>query len=229
MDGLIILDKPVGITSARAVEKVKWLLPRRVRVGHAGALDPFATGVLILLIGRATRQCERIMGWRKTYHATARLGATTATDDADSPEQPHAVRDVEVSEIVDILQTFVGTIEQRPSRYSAVKISGRRACDLAREGREVALPPRPVQIHRIQLLEYHWPALGFEVECGRGTYIRALARDIGERLGVGAYLTALRRSRIGPFGLEHAVRPDALNAQNLPQHLLPLAALPAEA
>jgi tRNA pseudouridine55 synthase len=197
-------------------------------VGHAGALDPFATGLLILLLGRATRQCERIMEWRKTYRAAARLGATTATDDSDSPEHPHAVRDVQLPELVDLLQTFVGTIEQRPSQFSAVKINGRRACDLAREGKAVALPPRPVRIDSIRLLEYHWPALGFEVTCGRGTYVRALARDIGERLGVGAYLTALCRTRIGPFGLERAVRPEALDATNLLQHLLPLSTLPAE-
>src|SRR5580765_4220436 len=150
MHGIIVLDKPAGMSSARAVAKVKHLLPRGTKVGHAGTLDPFATGVLILLIGKATRQCERIMSQRKTYEATIKLGATTATDDPDSPEQPHEASGPVSRETVEsALSKFVGAIQQTPPVYSALKINGRRACDLVRDGRDVELKARTVQVYSV--------------------------------------------------------------------------------
>jgi tRNA pseudouridine55 synthase len=222
MDGLIILDKPVGIRSTRALDTVKRLLPRSARVGHAGSLDPFATGILVVLIGRATRQAEAIMSWRKIYRAEAKLGVTTITDDGDSPEIPGSPRDVTEGEIHQTMQSFVGTIQQRPSLFSAIKIDGRRACDIVRAGQMPNLEPRPVQVYRMEMLEYHWPLVRFEVECGRGTYVRALARDIGEALGTGAYLTKLRRIAVGPLQVEQAVAPHVLTRENIRAHLIPL-------
>jgi tRNA pseudouridine55 synthase len=222
MDGLIILDKPAGLRPARAVDLVKRLLPRRVRVGHGGSLDPFATGMLIILVGRATRQFDTIASWRKTYHATARLGAVTMSDDSDTPEQQHVDRVVSMDEVTTALKRFVGIIEQRPSTFSALKINGDRACDLARAGKVPALQPRPVEIYNLTLIDYAWPFLRMEVECGRGTYIRAIARDLGAQLGVGGYLTQLRRTRIGPFGIEEAVRPEMLTSESLSEKMIPL-------
>jgi tRNA pseudouridine55 synthase len=228
MDGIIILDKPAGISSARAVDRVKKLLPRGVRIGHAGTLDPFATGVLLLLVGRATRACERLMAEPKTYEATIKLGSTTATDDPESAEIPwpraQPAAKPSRDHIAAALKQFTGTIQQRPPAFSALKVAGQRAYKLARAGKPPDLQPRPVQIHRIELLSYDWPLLQLRIECGRGTYIRALARDIGESLHTGGYLTALRRTRIGPFTLANAVSMEKLAAEGIAPHLTPLPA-----
>jgi tRNA pseudouridine55 synthase len=219
MTGLLILQKDSDMTSARAVDAVKRMLPRGVKVGHAGTLDSFATGVLIIMIGTATRLCEQIMSWPKTYEATIKLGATTPTDDPDSPETIRHAQPIGCSEIENSLKKFVGAIEQRPPVFSAVKVGGKRASDRARGGRVIALAPRAVQIHSIDLLEYEWPLLRIRVSCGRGTYIRSLARDLGEMLGVGGYVTSLQRTRIGEFSIEQSVTLTQLTTENLPQHL----------
>jgi tRNA pseudouridine55 synthase len=215
MDGVLVLDKPAGISSARAVSRVKRLLPRGTRIGHAGTLDPFATGVLLLLIGKATKLCERLMDEPKQYQATVKFGATTATDDPESPEQPHPVASIPTPEQIDgALAQFVGAIQQQPPIYSALKVKGRRAYDLARKGQEVALKPRTVQVYGIQRLDYTWPLLTLRIDCGRGTYVRSLARDLGEALNVGGHLSALRRTRVGPFNLSSAA-----TLENLPPDL----------
>ena len=220
--GILNLDKPVGMSSARAVNLVKRLLPRGTKIGHAGTLDPFATGVLLLLIGKATKLCERLMDAPKHYEATIKLGATTATDDPESPEQPTpAPREVNRGEVDRVLPTFVGDILQRPPAFSALKIEGRRAYELARKGKDVQLQIRPVKVYGIDLLDYHWPLLRLRIDCGRGTYIRALARDIGEALHVGGYLTALRRTRIGGFDVSSAVTLERLTTDGIAPHLLP--------
>jgi tRNA pseudouridine55 synthase len=219
MDGLIILDKPAGITSARAVAVAKRLLGR-AKVGHAGTLDPFATGLLILLVGRATRSCEQIMGLPKTYEATIKLGATTATDDIESPETPGEISSqVSRERIEQTLNRFVGLIDQRPPVYSAIKLQGRRACDRVRAGAQIELKPRKVRIDSIELLHYTWPSLSVRIICGRGTYIRAIARDLGADLGCGGYLTALRRTKIGQFSVDQAVKLDQLTKENAPEHV----------
>ena len=222
MDGIIVLDKPAGMSSARAVARVKHILPRGTKVGHAGTLDPFATGVLILLIGKATRQCERIMSQRKTYDATIKLGATTATDDPDSPEQPHGdAAPVDRAALEAALKPFVGEIEQRPPVYSALKIAGRRACDRVRDGEEIEVKPRKVQVYLIDLLDYAWPLVNVRIDCGRGTYIRSIARDVGEALHVGGYLTQLRRTRVGRFDLAKALTLSSLTPEEIQRHLHP--------
>ena len=222
ISGIINLNKPAGLSSARAVSIVKRLLPRGTKIGHAGTLDPFATGVLLLLVGRATRLCERLMDQPKQYEATVKLGATTATDDPESPEViVPDVRPVERSQIEQVLPQFVGQILQRPPAFSALKVGGRRAYDLARRGGEVMLEPRPVQVYCIELFEYEWPLARLRVDCGRGTYIRALARDLGQALQVGGYLTELVRIRVGEFLLRQAVTIEQLQAQSVQNYLLP--------
>lgn len=221
LNGILNLDKPAGITSAGAVNQVKRLLPRGTKIGHAGTLDPFATGVLLLLIGKATRLCESLMGAPKQYETTMKLGATTATDDLESPETPfHSeVQRISRDDLARILPNFIGSIQQRPPIYSALKIAGKRACDRVRAGEQVQLEPRLVQIYGIELLDFDWPHARLRIECGRGTYIRSLARDIGEALGVGGYLIALRRTRIGTFTIDQAIRADSIAARGVEQCL----------
>ena len=222
MEGVINLDKPPGLTSARAVDRVKRLLPRGTKIGHAGTLDPFATGVLLLLVGRATKACERLMDAPKQYETTVKLGASTATDDVESPQivteslppEPPAAADVAAA-----VRPFVGEILQRPPAFSAMRIDGRRAYDLARQGKPVELKPRPVRVYGIDIIEYTWPLLRLRIDCGRGTYIRSIARDLGEALGTGGYLTQLRRTRIGDYVIDAAVTLERLQAEGVAPHL----------
>jgi tRNA pseudouridine55 synthase len=222
MDCIINLDKPAGLSSARAVARVKRLLPRGVKIGHAGTLDPFATGVLLLLIGKATRQCERLMDSPKQYEATIKLGATTPTDDPESvaTETPGAVAPA-LDAIIAALPAFTGQITQLPPTFSALKIGGRRAYDLARKGKPVELSPRTVRVDAIELLDYAWPLLRVKIDCGRGTYIRAIARDLGAALGVGGHLTELRRTRVGEFHAADSVTLEQLAEQGIERHVLP--------
>lgn len=207
MNGLINLDKPAGMSSARAVTIVKHLLPRGTKIGHAGTLDPFATGVLVLLVGKATRLCEQLMSAPKQYVATIKLGATTDTLDPTSPETTHAIDSMPALDAVrNTLTTFIGQIRQVPPAYSALKIAGTPAYKLARAGQTPPLQARIVNIYEIELLRYDWPELELRIDCGRGTYIRSLARDIGQSLAVGGgYLTHLRRTRVGDHRIAAAV------------------------
>jgi tRNA pseudouridine55 synthase len=219
MTGLLVLQKDSDITSARVVDAVKKMTGGRVKVGHAGTLDSFATGILIVMIGTSTRLCEQIMAWPKTYEATIKLGATTPTDDPDSTEVVRHVQPIARETVMKSLQKFVGALEQRPPVFSAVKIGGKRASDRARAGRAIALASRAVRIDSIDLLGYDWPLLRIRVKCGRGTYIRSLARDLGEALGVGGYVKELQRTRVGEFGIEQAVKLSQLTRGNLERHL----------
>jgi tRNA pseudouridine55 synthase len=223
LSGILVLDKPRGITSAAAVARVKRTLPRGTKIGHAGSLDPFATGVLLLLVGRATKQCEMLMGQSKQYEATVKLGATTQTDDPESPEMPTVnIAPAQRDMVESALRQFTGSIQQRPPAYSALKIGGRRACDRVRDGQTVVMEPRTVQVYRIDLVEYYWPLARLRIDCGRGTYVRAIARDLGETLGVGGYLTELHRTRIGDFDITKAVTLEQLSRDNLSRLLIPL-------
>jgi len=207
--GLLVLDKPTGITSRDVVNRVQSWFPRRTKIGHTGTLDPLATGVLVVCIGQATRLAEYVQDLDKTYRTTLIFGARSDTDDADGTMTP--VEDVVAipeSVIRESLKEFTGVIEQAPPAYSAVKIDGKRAHDLARKGHEVAPEARPVRIDRIDLQRYSWPELDLEIHCGKGTYIRSLARDLGERLHVGAYVKHLRRSRVGPFLADQGISMD---------------------
>jgi len=221
LNGLLILDKPAGITSAAAVNRVKRLLPRGTKIGHAGTLDPFATGVLVLLIGRATKQCEALMNQPKQYEATIKLGATTETDDPESPEQatPDA-KSVDRVAIEAALPQFIGAIQQTPPVYSALKIAGQRACDRTRAGESIEMEPRTVNVYGIELLRFAWPELELRIDCGRGTYVRSLARDIGATLNVGGYLLKLRRTRVGEHDLQRAATLSELTADTIHTHLV---------
>jgi tRNA pseudouridine55 synthase len=199
-NGLLVLDKPVGVTSRAAVDRALRWFPRGTRVGHTGTLDPLAGGVLVLCVGHSTRLTEYVQDMAKTYVADVVLGARSATDDAEGPITPLAVsRPPSRAEIDLAFPEFVGRISQIPPAYSAAKVAGQRAYDLARRDADVALRPRTVVITRIDILAFDYPNLRLEVQCGKGTYIRSLARDLGERLGCGGYVRELRRTRVGPF------------------------------
>jgi tRNA pseudouridine55 synthase len=203
--GLLVLDKPQGITSREAVDRALRWFPRGTKIGHTGTLDPLATGVLVLCLGSATRLAEYVQRMRKTYRATFYLGARSDTDDADGTITPVAGASPTEEALRQALAGFLGTIAQVPPAFSAAHVSGRRAHELARKGQDVQLEARPVRIYRIELLRAAYPEIEVEVECGKGTYIRSLARDLGERLGCGAYVSVLRRTRVGPFQADAAV------------------------
>jgi tRNA pseudouridine55 synthase len=203
-DGLLLVDKPAGWTSHDVVGRVRRLARTR-KVGHAGTLDPMATGVLVLGIGRATRLLGHLALNEKAYDATVRLGATTVTDDAEGEvvelRDASAVTDAELAAAV---RALTGAIEQVPSSVSAVKVDGVRSYARVRKGEDVALAARPVDVRRFDVLARRGDDVDVAVVCSSGTYVRALARDLGASLEVGAHLTALRRTRVGPFGLEVA-------------------------
>jgi tRNA pseudouridine55 synthase len=198
--GWLVLDKPVGMTSTHAVSVIKHLFAAK-RAGHAGTLDPLASGCLPIALGEATKTVPFVVDGRKTYCFTVKWGEERDTDDAEGGVVATGDNRPERAAIEALLSRFTGTIEQVPPRYSAIKLGGERAYDLARDGETVELAPRPVTIHRLELVEI--PDRDHAVlaaECGKGTYVRALARDLGRALGVFGHVCALRRSRVGPFG-----------------------------
>jgi tRNA pseudouridine55 synthase len=206
----LILDKPSGITSRDAVDHAQRWFPK-AKLGHAGTLDPLATGVLVLGIGgTATRLIEYIQQQEKMYRSTFILGATSTTDDADGIVTAGEVPSVPDDDAVhSALQQFVGTISQTPPAYSAARVQGQRAYTKARRGEVIHLAPRPVLVHQIDLLRYEYPEIDVELRCGKGTYIRSIARDLGIVLKTGGYVGRLRRTRIGAFRVEDAVAWDA--------------------
>lgn len=208
--GVLVLDKPQGITSRAAVDHALRWFPRGTRLGHTGTLDPLATGVLVLCVGNATRFTEYVQQMKKVYLTTIRLGCRSTTDDAEGEiTEEHFVEPPSPSQIQAAVESYVGTIDQIPPDFSAAHVTGRRAYDLARRGHEVRLSPRRVQIDAIRILEQQFPTLRLEVTCGKGTYIRSLARDLGETLQCGGLVETLRRVRVGPFTPREAVPWDA--------------------
>lgn len=210
---ILAFDKPKEWTSFGLVARVRWLLSQKlgtkIKIGHAGTLDPLATGVLLLCTGKATKRIEELQAHTKEYVATLKLGATTPSFDMEHPEDATYPTDhITLEQIREVLQGFVGTIEQTPPAYSACKISGVRAFNLARNGQEVKLKPKILTIDEIELIDYQKPLLTIRVVCSKGTYIRALARDIGLALNSGAYLTDLRRTRIGDYKVDHCLKLD---------------------
>ena len=207
MFGLLNINKPVGPTSYGVVARVRRLVGRRkTKVGHAGTLDPFADGVLVVCIGAATRLADYVQQQTKGYRAVITLGAVSDTHDiqGEITETPNAAP-VAVDDVRGVLETFVGRIDQVPPAHSALHVNGQRAYELARAGHELDLPARQVNVYEITLADYEYPNLTIDVSCGAGTYIRSLARDIGEKLGVGAYCTGLTRTAIGKFKLADAI------------------------
>jgi tRNA pseudouridine55 synthase len=197
--GWVILDKPVGMTSTHAVSIVKRLFTAK-RAGHAGTLDPLASGCLPIALGEATKTVPFVMDGRKAYRFSVRWGEERDTDDAEGRVVATSDTRPSEAEIRELLPGFTGLIEQVPPRFSAIKVDGERAYDMARDGEDVALKPRPVDVHRLDLVEVPDPdSAVFEAECGKGTYVRALARDMGRLLGSRGHVAALRRTGVGPF------------------------------
>ncbi|MCD6364283.1 MAG: tRNA pseudouridine(55) synthase TruB [Planctomycetes bacterium] len=218
MFGFFNVNKPVGPTSQNIVTRARRLLGWKLKIGHAGTLDPFASGVLVLCAGGATRLADYVQAQTKRYTAVITLGATSTTDDVEgeitaSPraEAPPAAA------VNETLERFVGDILQKPPSYSAVHVNGRRAYKLARKGQDVNIPPRRVTIHSISLLRYEYPLVEIDISCGSGTYIRALGRDVGSALGLGGYCSSLTRTAVGKFTLENAIDVDQLDAS---RHLI---------
>lgn len=202
--GLIVVDKPIGLSSMDVVRRVR-RAAGGAKVGHAGTLDPLATGVVICCLGKATRAVEALMGLPKVYDARVDLSAFTTTDDLEGPRDEVTVVEPPTREAVDAAcGRFVGVIEQRPPAFSAVHVDGQRAYKLARRGEAVDIPIKRVRIDAVEVLGYAWPMLEVRVRCGRGTYIRSLARDLGVALGTGGHLAALRRTAVGPYTLAGA-------------------------
>lgn len=209
-NGLLNVNKPAGISSARCLDYVRRATEVR-KSGHTGTLDPMASGVLVVCMGMGTKLVEKIMDQPKVYTATARLDVTSETHDTGSDlVQAVDAQPPEEDQLRSAVAQFKGLIQQRPPIFSAVKVQGRPAYKLAREGEPVVLEPRPVVVYWIHVARYDWPEADFEVCCGRGTYIRAIVRDLGEKLGTGGCLTRLERRAVGPFRIEAAVSPDEL-------------------
>jgi len=205
-DGLLVIDKPGGRTSRDVLNHVQRWFPRKTKIGHTGTLDPLATGVLVVCIGAATRLADFVQAMEKSYASRFRLGATSTTDDADGTIRVNESAVPPSREAIDAaLGSLVGTIEQFPPAFSALKVDGRRAHDLARRGADVPLAPRAVTIHAIRVQSYEWPFLEVEIDCGKGTYVRSIARDLGAKLGVGGMVQTLRRTRVGPFTAEQGI------------------------
>lgn len=232
--GLLNVDKPAGLTSRDVVNRAVWLLRKRtglrqIKVGHCGTLDPMATGVLVIGVGTATRLTTRVQQHRKSYQGSFQLGLTTNTNDVTG----ETTRKVDVepgqiseSSIRELLPEFTGNISQVPPAFSAVKVNGKRAYKLARKGHDVEIKPRQVDVYSLEMTRFcdEPPAeIELRIECGSGTYIRSIGRDIGDRLGCGATMSALSRTAIGPFPLESAVPLGELDTDNILEHLQPTA------
>ncbi len=214
---ILSFNKPYGWTSFQVVSKVrsaisKKLHVKKMKVGHAGTLDPLATGVLIVCTGKSTKLIDELQSHTKEYIATLKLGATTPSYDKETEEDAVYPTEHITKELVEtVLQRFIGTIEQTPPEYSAVKINGKRAYEFARKGKSVELKPKTLVIDSIELLECNFPEIVIRVVCSKGTYIRALARDIGRELQSGAYLTGLVRTRIGEYKIDECLDPETFN------------------
>lgn len=206
--GILVIDKPLGRSSMSAVAEVR-RKARGVKTGHAGTLDPLATGVLVLALGRATRVINQLMDTSKRYRTVVDLSAFTTTDDREGEREEVAV-DIPPSRetIEEALQQYIGEVEQRPPAYSAVKIKGTRAYKLARSGKAVEMPPRRVTVHDAQLVDYHWPLATIELHTAKGFYVRSFARDLGISLATGGHCAELRRTAVGPFTIDDAVALD---------------------
>ena len=216
--GLLVIDKPLGWTSMGVCSKVRGAAggkvkgPNKLKVGHAGTLDPLATGVLIVCVGKATQHVAQLMGQTKVYEATVDLSAFTASDDAEMPRQEVVVdQPPTVVQIDAALAEQTGLIEQVPPNFSAVHIDGKRAYKAARQGEMLKLKSRQVRVDAIERLAYDWPSLELRITCGKGTYIRSIARDLGKLLDTGGHLTALKRTAVGDYTIDMAHPFEALD------------------
>lgn len=219
MDGLLLIDKPSGWTSFDVVAKVRGTIKKtgvaKPKVGHTGTLDPLATGLLVLTLGTYCKRAGEFSKLDKTYEVEMKLGQTSTTDDGEGEITKTSDKQPTEDEVRAAVSSFVGEIKQTPPAFSAIKINGKRAYKLAREGKEVIIEPRTVTITSIENLNYDYPLVTFTATVSSGTYIRSLARDIGEELGTGAYMSSLRRTSIGKFRLEDAMQVADLSDDSL--------------
>ncbi|MBC8201030.1 MAG: tRNA pseudouridine(55) synthase TruB [Planctomycetes bacterium] len=214
LHGVIVIDKPLGPTSMSMVNLVRRKC-MKMKTGHAGTLDPLATGVLVLGVGKMTKKLSQMMDTHKRYTTVIDLSATTAGLDAESPRQEVDVVEIPTREKIELaVGTFMGETLQAPPIFSAVKIDGHRAYAVARKGKDVKIAPRPVTVHAIKVLTYEWPLVAIDITCAKGFYVRSLARDLGKKLGAGGYCTEIRRTEVGKFTLELA-----LKLEDLPEFL----------
>lgn len=227
MNGILLIDKPSGWTSFDVVNYVRKIVathegkkPKYVKVGHTGTLDPLATGLLVLLLGDYTKRAPELTKLDKTYEVTMKLGETSTTGDGEGERAGVSDFQPSEAEIEQTLQKFTGEIMQTPPAYSAVKVNGQRAYKLARAGKTVELEPRKVTIHKIELKKYKYPFVEFIAEVSSGTYIRSFVEDLGQELATGAYLSALRRTNIGGFGIEQSLTPEGLRPSIINANLL---------
>lgn len=215
MDGIIVVDKPSGITSHDVVSRVRRKLNMR-RVGHAGTLDPLATGVLIILLGKSTKLFDRFVSFDKAYAATLMLGTQTTTADITGEViEQKPFEHINRNEIESVLGEFVGDLEQKPPMVSAVKYKGERLYKLARKGLVVDRPARKIRIDVLKMIDCSLPQVKFYMECSKGTYVRTLAEDVGGRLGCGACITQIQRTKVGHFVIEDAVKLEELNESHI--------------
>jgi tRNA pseudouridine55 synthase len=219
MDGIVLIDKPAGMSSFGVVARVRWLLSqkagKKVKVGHTGTLDPFATGLMIVVVGTYCKRASEFSKLDKRYEATIKLGLISSTGDPEGELTPVSDRRPTEEEARTALNKFIGEISQTPPSYSAIKINGVRAYKLARSGEKVEMPTRQVAIHDLKLLEYSYPELRISTHVGSGTYIRTLGEDIGKELGTGAYLEALRRTTVGKYDITDAQALDSATAETI--------------
>jgi tRNA pseudouridine55 synthase len=215
LEGIVIVDKPQGITSHDVVDRVRRILHMK-RVGHAGTLDPLATGVLIILVGKSTKLFNKFEPFDKAYLATLKLGVKTTTADIQGQilaEKPFG--EISQEMFLEMTKHFMGEIEQRPPMVSAVKVAGERLYKLARQGIEVKRESRKIKVNRLDLVDFNPPYVQFYLECSKGTYVRQLAEDLGGRLGCGACITQIKRTKVGPFSIDESVTLDKMNEDDI--------------
>lgn len=224
IEGLLLIDKPAGISSFGIVAKVRGIVRaktgiKKIKVGHTGTLDPAATGLLILAVGSYTKKVPLLIKQDKTYFVTMKLGQTSSTGDKEGEITTGNAYVPTQQEVHDVITLFTGSMMQTPPVFSALKLNGRRAYDLARQGKEFTMQPRPVMVHSSELNSYTYPFVTFTTHVGSGTYIRSLVEDIGNKLGTGAYMSDLRRTKIGSYMLEEAVPLGELNTETIQSYL----------
>lgn len=229
MNGILLVDKPKGWTSFDVVNKVRHTVQqsglnstgkKRFPVGHTGTLDPLATGLLVILMGSYTKKAPELTKLDKVYEVTMTLGKTSSTGDDEGEKIQVSIQKPTMEELHKAVEQFIGEIMQTPPIYSAIKVNGQRAYKLARQGKEVKLEPRKVTVYSLELIDYKYPVVKFTTKVSSGTYIRSLVEDIGQKLGTGAYMSDLRRTEVGDFGVVNAINPENLLVEKIESGIL---------
>jgi tRNA pseudouridine55 synthase len=223
VNGILLVDKPAGWTSHDVVAKVRGIIKagsgQKIKTGHTGTLDPSATGLMVIVLGSFTKRASEFSKMNKTYEAELTLGAVSTTGDSEGEILKKSTQKPLLTEIEHVMNKFIGEIDQVPPIFSAIKVGGQRSYKLARQGKELALEPRQITIHAIENVKYDYPKISFTTFVSSGTYIRSLAEDIGKELGTGAYLSSLRRTKVGKFKIENALKIDSLSLPSIKQAL----------